>query len=81
LKLAQLVLGLLGIRGGQKFNFHDSIYFFFDPIHLKSFLLDVDFNLIYILYILLIGYLFSEFRFSKWIIHNIQSKFSIYIFS
>jgi len=47
---------------------------------IQSILLDLDFNLIYILYILWIGYPFSKSRFSKWIIQNIQSKFSIYIF-
>jgi len=36
--------------------------------------------MIYILYILWIEYPFSKSKFSKWIIQNIQSKFSIYIF-
>jgi len=42
--------------------------------------LDLDINLIYILYILWIVYSYSKFRYSKWIIQNIQSKFSVYIF-
>jgi len=36
--------------------------------------------MIYILYILWIGYPFFKFRFSKWIIQNIQSEFLFYIF-
>jgi len=69
------------IRVGKKFNFYDPTYFFYDPIHsikipinLKFILLDLDINLIYILYILWIEYPFSKSRFSKWIIQNIQSK-------
>jgi len=44
---------------GKKSNFHDPIHFCYDPIHLifillkmQSILLDLDINLIYILYIL-----------------------------
>jgi len=43
-------------------------------------LLDLDINLIYILYILWIIYPYSKSRFSKWIIQNIQSKILVYIF-
>jgi len=59
----------------KKSNFHDPIYFCYDPIHLifillkiQSILLDMDINLIYILYILWIVYPYSKSRFSKWII-------------
>jgi len=75
------------LRMGKISNFHDSIHFCYDPIHLifillkiQSILLDLDINLIYILYILWIVYPYSKSRFSKWIIQNIQSKFSVYIF-
>jgi len=44
------------IRGEQKIQFYDPFHFIKNPIHLKSILLDLDFNLIYILYILWIGY-------------------------
>jgi len=71
---------------GKKSNFRDPIHFCYNPIHLifillkiQSILLDLDINLIYILYILWIVYPYSKFRFSKWIIQNIQSKFSVYI--
>jgi len=71
----------------KKSNFHDPIHFCYDSIHLifillkiQSILLDLDINLIYILYILWIIYPYSKSRFSKWIIQNIQSKFSVYIF-
>jgi len=47
---------------------------------IQSILLDLIINLIYILYILWIVYPYSKSRFSKWIIQNIQSKFSVYIF-
>ena len=75
-------------KGGQKiqvfwsnlwsnpFNIH-SIK---NSIYLKFILLNLDINLIYILYMLWIGYPFSKSRFSKWIIQNIQFKFSLYIF-
>jgi len=60
---------------GIKSNFHDPIHFCYDPIHLifillkiQSILLDIDINLIYILYILWIVYPYSKSRFSKWII-------------
>ena len=56
----------------KKFNFLDPIYFCSNSIYLKSILLkiqfilmDLDFNLVYILYILWIGYSFSKSRFSN----------------
>jgi len=71
----------------KKSDFHDQIHFCYDPIHLifillkiQSILLDLNINLIYILYILWIVYPYSKSRFSKWISHSIQSKFSVYIF-
>jgi len=71
----------------KKSNFHDPIQFCYDPIHLifillkiQSILLYLDINLIYILYILWIVYPYSKSIFSKWIIQNIQSIFSVYIF-
>jgi len=53
------------------------IHFYSDSIHLKFILMDLDFNIIYILYILWIGYPFSKLKFLKWIIQKIQFKFSI----
>jgi len=57
---------------GKKFIFLDPIHFCSDPIHfiknsihLKGILMDLDFNLIYVLYILWIGYPFSKSRFSN----------------
>jgi len=65
---------------GKKSNFFDSIHFCYDLIHLKSnpfkiHLMDLDFNLIYILYILWIGYQFYKSRFSN------NPKNSIQIFN
>jgi len=60
------------IRVGKKSNFLDPIYFYSNPFHLKfillkiqSILMDLKFNLIYILYILWIGYAFYKSRFSN----------------
>jgi len=61
---------------GKISNFHDQSIFAI----IQSILLDLDINLIYILYILWIVYSYSKSRILKWIIQNIQSKFSVYIF-
>jgi len=56
----------------KKSSFHNPIHFCYDPIHLiffllkiQSILLDLNINLIYILYILWIVYPYSKSRFSK----------------
>ena len=64
------------LRMGKISNFHDQSIFAI----IQSILLDLDINLIYILYILWIVYSYSKSRILKWIIQNIQSKFSVYIF-
>jgi len=69
----------------KKSNFIDPIHFYSDPIHLKSnpfkiHLIDLDFNLIYILYILWLGYpfyisIFSNMDNQKNSIQNFNIKF------
>jgi len=52
------------------------IHFIKNPIYLKFILLDLDFNLIYILYILWIEYPLSESGFSK--MDNLKNSIKIF---